>query len=160
MKKQILELLESDSRLSADKISLMLGLGVDEVRAQIANMEKEKVILKYTTLVNWEKAGEDMVSAMIDVKVTPQRDVGFDEVAQKIYRFPEVRSVFLMSGGYDLSVLIEGKTLKDVALFVAEKLATIEHVQSTMTHFVLKKYKQAGVVFEDGEEDRRQVVSA
>jgi len=97
---------------------------------------------------------------MIDVKVTPQRDVGFDEVAQKIYRFPEVRSVFLMSGGYDLSVLIEGKTLKDVALFVAEKLATIEHVQSTMTHFVLKKYKQAGVVFEDGEEDRRQVVSA
>ncbi|KKM09176.1 AsnC family transcriptional regulator [Clostridiales bacterium PH28_bin88] len=160
MKKQILELLESDSRLNADKISLMLGLGVDEVRAQIANMEKEKVILKYTTLVNWEKAGEDMVSAMIDVKVTPQRDVGFDEVAQKIYRFPEVRSVFLMSGGYDLSVLIEGKTLKDVALFVAEKLATIEHVQSTMTHFVLKKYKQAGVVFEDGEEDRRQVVSA
>ncbi len=160
MRKEILQILARDSRLTGTQIALMLGKGTEEVQREIAALEEEKIILKYTTLINWEKAGDDIVSAMIDVKVTPQRGVGFDEVAEKIYRFPEVQSVYLMSGGYDLSVLIEGKTLKDVALFVAEKLATIEHVQSTVTHFVLKKYKQAGVVFEGEEEDHRQVVMA
>jgi DNA-binding Lrp family transcriptional regulator len=134
-------------------------VSMNEVADFITDMEESKIILKYNTLINWEKAGEEMVSALIDVRVTPQRGLGFDVVAERIYRFPEVISVYLMSGGYDLSVLVEGKTMKDVALFVAEKLATIEHVQATTTHFVLKKYKQDGVIFEDKEEDRRLVVS-
>ncbi|GAW91855.1 Lrp/AsnC family transcriptional regulator [Calderihabitans maritimus] len=159
LRKKILEILERNSRASTREIALMLNVEEKEVIRLIEEMEKEKIILGYNTLINWEKAGEDSVTAMIDVKVVPQRDVGFDEVAERIYRFPEVKSVYLMSGGYDLSVVIEGKTLKEVARFVAEKLATLENVQSTMTHFVLKKYKQAGIVFEDKEEDRRQVVS-
>ena len=160
MRKRILEILAKDSRIAADDIAVMLGLETEAVQREIAAMEAERVILDYGALINWEKAGEDLVSALIDVKVIPQRDEGFDQVAEMVFRFPEVRSVSLMSGGYDLSVLIEGKTLKEVALFVAEKLATLEHVQGTMTHFVLKKYKQNGIIFESGEKDRRQAVSA
>lgn len=159
MRKEILELLSRDSRVTPREIAVMLDRPEEEVRREIAALEAEKVILKYGALINREKAGEEFVSALIDVKVTPQRDVGFDEVAARIYRYPEVQAVSLVSGAYDLSVLVEGKTLKEVALFVAEKLATLEHVQSTMTHFVLKKYKEAGVIFEDGEADRRQVVT-
>lgn len=158
-KRSILAILAENNRLSPEDIASMLNLSMNEVTDFITDMEESKVILKYNTLINWEKAGEEMVSALIDVKVTPQRGLGFDVVAERIYRFPEVISVYLMSGGYDLSVLIEGKSMKDVALFVAEKLATIEHVQATTTHFVLKKYKQDGVIFEDKEEDRRLVVS-
>ncbi|HZW84134.1 MAG TPA: Lrp/AsnC family transcriptional regulator [Candidatus Deferrimicrobium sp.] len=158
-KRSILAILAENNRLSPEDIASMLNLSMNEVTGFITDMEESKVILKYNTLINWEKAGEEMVSALIDVKVTPQRGLGFDVVAERIYRFPEVISVYLMSGGYDLSVLIEGKSMKDVALFVAEKLATIEHVQATTTHFVLKKYKQDGVIFEDKEEDRRLVVS-
>lgn len=159
MREKILEILRCNARISHEQIATMLGMDPEEVTREIKVMEDEKVILKYNTLINWEKTDVNVVTAMIDVKVIPQRDVGFDEVAERIYRFPEVRSVSLMSGSYDLSVVVEGKTMKEVALFVAEKLATIEHVQSTMTHFVLKHYKQAGVIFEDKEEDRRQVVS-
>jgi DNA-binding Lrp family transcriptional regulator len=137
----------------------MLGMSIEDVEANIKELEENKTIIKYHTIINWEKAGEETVSALIDVKVAPQRGVGFDTVAERIYRFPEVKSLYLMSGGYDLSVLIEGKTMKEVALFVAMKLATIEHVQSTATHFVLKKYKQEGVILEDKEDDRRLVVS-
>ncbi|MHB1421130.1 MAG: Lrp/AsnC family transcriptional regulator [Bacillota bacterium] len=159
MRRKILEILEKNSRVKPEEIAVMLGLEVARVEKEITHMEQEKVILKYQTLVNWEKAGNNDVLALIDVKVTPQRDVGFDEVARRIYRFAEVRSVMLMSGSYDLSVVVEGKSMKEVALFVAQKLATLEHVQSTMTHFVLKKYKQDGVIFEDEETERRQVVS-
>lgn len=158
MRSKILRLLESNSKLTAKEIAVMLGLPVDQVAQEIAQMEKEKIILGYSTLINWEKAGEEEVAALIDVKVTPQQDVGFDEVAARIYRYPEVKSVFLMSGSYDLSVLVHGKSLKEVAYFVAQKLARLEHVQSTVTHFILKKYKQDGVIFEDLEADRRQVV--
>lgn len=158
MRKNILKLLEGNSKLSPKEIALILGLHPDEVAREIAEMEKEKVILRYTTLINWEKVGEEEVAALIDVKVTPQRDVGFDEVAARIYQYPEVKSVFLMSGSYDLSVLVQGKSLKEVASFVAQKLATIEHVQSTVTHFILKKYKQDGVIFEEEITERRQVV--
>ncbi|WP_366921909.1 Lrp/AsnC family transcriptional regulator [Metallumcola ferriviriculae] len=159
MREKILELLRCNARISHGQIAVMLGVPEDELTSEIKAMEEEKVIIKYNTLINWDKTAANRVSAQIDVKVIPQRDVGFDEVAERIYRFPEVLSVALMSGGYDLSVVVEGKGMKEVALFVAEKLATIEHVQSTMTHFVLKQYKDAGVIFDDGEEDRRQVIS-
>ncbi|MGB9860113.1 MAG: Lrp/AsnC family transcriptional regulator [Moorellaceae bacterium] len=158
MRHKILRLLESNSKLTAKEIAVMLGLPVEQVAQEIAQMEKERIILGYSTLINWEKAGEEEVAALIDVKVTPQHDVGFDEVASRIYRYPEVKSVFLMSGSYDLSVLVQGKSLKEVAYFVAQKLARLEHVQSTVTHFILKKYKQDGIIFEDLEADRRQVV--
>lgn len=159
MKQRILEILEKNSRLTPDQVAAMLGQEPQEVAAAIREMEEEKIIVKYHTLINWEKAGRNSVSALIEVKVTPQRDRGFDQVAARLLRYPEVRSVFLVSGAYDLSVVVEGPDLKDVARFVSEKLATLENVQSTMSHFILKKYKQDGVLFEDIEADRRQVVT-
>lgn len=159
MEKRILEILEEDARLTPEQVAAMLGEDPQEVAAAIRRLEEERVIVKYQTLINWEKAGNKGVAALIEVKVTPQRDLGFDQVAARIYRFPEVRSVFLVSGSFDLSVVVEGKDLQDVARFVAEKLATLEHVQSTVTHFILKKYKQDGVILEDQEADRRQVVT-
>lgn len=159
LKVDVLELLQTNSKLDEKQISLMLGKSEEEINNVIKNLEEHKVILGYTTLINWEKVDVQNVTALIDVKVQPQRGVGFDTVAERIYRFPEVKSVLLMSGGYDLSLTIEGKTMKQVALFVAEKLATLEYVQSTTTHFVLKKYKEKGVVFEDAEQDRRLVIT-
>ncbi|ABZ85050.1 transcriptional regulator, asnc family [Heliomicrobium modesticaldum Ice1] len=158
-KKQILDILQEDCRRSPEQIALMLGLEAEAVKAAIAEMEDERLILKYPALINPEKLGDDTVTAMIDVKVVPQRDLGFDQVAERIYRYPEVRSVFLMSGGYDLSVVIEGRTMKEVALFVAQKLAVLEHVQSTATHFVLKRYKKDGVIYDEEIEDNRLQVS-
>ncbi len=158
--KEILEILQDSSRTNVDEIALRLGMEAAEVERIIKNYEADGTIVKYHTLINWEKAGEETVSAFIDVGVVPQRDVGFDVCAERIYRFPEVKSVYLMSGGYDLSVLIEGKTMKEVALFVAMKLSPLEYVSSTATHFVLKKYKQDGVILvEDGKEDQRLVIS-
>jgi len=157
--KEILNLLQDDSRLTAEQIATMVNMDVAQVQARIKELEENKTIIKYHTLINWEKAGEEIVTALIEVKVTPQREVGFDAVAERIYRFPEVRSVYLMSGAYDLAVIIEGRTMKEVALFVAMRLATIEYVLSTATHFILKKYKEEGVILEDKEDDRRLVVS-
>lgn len=157
--KEILELLEINAKLTENDIAIMLSMDVEEVRRQIRELENNKVILRYITLVNWEKIGEEKVYAMIEVRTTPQRDVGFDAVAERIYRFPEVRSVRLVSGTYDLAVYIEGRTMREVSHFVATKLATIEGVVSTTTHFILKTYKQDGVIIEDDEEDRRLVVS-
>jgi DNA-binding Lrp family transcriptional regulator len=159
MRQEILELLETDSKLTPKQISVMLGKEQSEVEREIEAMEEEGIIMQYGTLINWEKAGQECISALIDVKVTPQRDVGFDEIAERIYRFPEVRSVMLMSGMYDLSVEVTGKSLKDVALFVAQKLATLDQVQSTMTNFVLKRYKEKGVILDDKEQDHRQVIT-
>lgn len=155
---EILELLQSNSKLTAEEIAIMTGLEVEEVKGFIEKLEADKTIIKYFTLINWEKAGIERVSALIEVKITPQRDVGFDAVAERIYRFPEVKSVRLMSGTYDLAVFLEGTTMKEVALFVATKLATIEGVMSTATHFVLKTYKQDGFIFEDRETDKRLVI--
>lgn len=158
--KEILELLEFNAKLSEKDIAVMLSMDVEEVRKRIKELECSKAILSYITLVNWEKAGEEKVSAMIEVRTTPQRDVGFDAVAERIYRFPEVRSVRLVSGTYDLSVYLEGRTMREVSHFVATKLATIDGVVSTTTHFVMKTYKQDGVIFEDQEEeDRRLAIS-
>ena len=159
MRKKILELLETDSKLTPDQIATMLDLEKSDVKKEIENMEEEGIILQYSTLINWEEFGSDLISVLIDVKVTPQRDVGFDEIAERIYRFPEVRSVMLMSGSYDLSVEVMGKDIKEVALFVAQKLATLDHVQSTTTHFVLKRYKEQGVIVEGKKKDDRQVIS-
>ncbi|MDT3700091.1 MAG: Lrp/AsnC family transcriptional regulator [Thermincola sp.] len=156
---EILEVLENNSRLRYEQVGAMLDLETAEVEKRVREMEEKRIIVKYHTLVNWEKAGSQTVSALIEVKVTPQRGSGFDNIAERIYRFPEVKTVYLMSGSYDISVLIEGKTMKEVAFFVATKLATIEDVQATATHFVLKKYKQEGIILEDKEEDRRLVIS-
>jgi DNA-binding Lrp family transcriptional regulator len=154
---EILELLERNDRLTAAEIAIMLGMSEEEVKAKIAELEADKVIINYRAMVNWERAGVEKVNALIEVKVIPQRDVGFDEIAERIYSFPEVKSVFLMSGAYDLMVLVEGTTMKEVALFVSQKLATIYNVQSTATHFVLKKYKLEGVIM-DGKEDVERLV--
>lgn len=157
--KEILELLEEDAKLTPAQIAAMLGLSEAEVSAKIAELEEKKIILGYFTLVNWDKAGSDKVSALIEVKISPQRDVGFDAVAERISRFPEVKTVRLMSGAYDLAVIAEGRTLKEVANFVAQKLACLDGVISTTTHFVLKTYKHQGTIFEDGEEDRRLLIT-
>jgi DNA-binding Lrp family transcriptional regulator len=156
---EILELLERNDRLTPAEIAVMLGMSEEDVKTKIAELEADKVIINYRAMVNWEKAGVEKVTALIEVKVIPQRDVGFDEIAERIYRFPEVKSVFLMSGAYDLMVLVEGTTMKEVALFVSQKLATIYNVQSTATHFVLKKYKLEGVIMEGKEEVERLVVT-
>ena len=152
----ILEVLEKDAKLSAEQIATMLNLDSSEVRNEISEMEKSGIILGYNTVVDWEKTDRETVSAMIDVKLTPQRDRGFDRVAEKIYNYPEVKAVYLMSGSYDLSVLIEGRTMKEVAFFVSQKLAPIEAVISTATHFVLHKYKDTGVLYDTTNIDERE----
>jgi len=156
---EILRILEENNKITPEQIAIMLNRDVDEVKAAIRKMEEEHIILRYKTLINWEKTEREFVTALIEVKVTPQRGEGFDKVAERIYKYPQVKSVYLMSGGFDLTVIIEGKTMKEVALFVAEKLAPMESVLSTSTHFVLKKYKDEGVIFEEKEKDERQVIT-
>lgn len=157
--KELLELLEKDCTQPIEHLAAMLKISGEEVAAQIKHLEDEKIIVKYQPIINWEKAGEDRVTAVIDVRITPQREVGFDAIAERICRFPEVISLYLMSGAYDLSVMVEGQTLKEVSQFVSTKLSTIDGVISTTTHFMLKPYKYAGVIINDREEDHRLVVS-
>lgn len=157
--KEILRILEEDSRLTPDEIAAMTGKTPDEVKAAIEQCEKSGIIRAYKTVIDWEKLGEEPVIAFIDVKVSPERGVGFDDVAERIYRFPEVRSVYLVSGVHDLRVQVTGKSMKEVAFFVAEKLATIDRVMETSTHFLLKKYKEDNVIFEEPEADRRLAVA-
>ncbi|MFA8437441.1 Lrp/AsnC family transcriptional regulator [Pueribacillus sp. YX66] len=157
---ELLEVLERNGRIPVKMLAKMLNLEVDETENMINALEANNVILNYATVIDWSKAvSDEKVTAVIDVKVTPKRGVGFDEVAERIYRFPEVKAVYLMSGTYDLSVHIEGKTMTEIAQFVSAKLATIDSVISTTTHFMLKKYKHDGVVFEPKKEDKRIVVS-
>lgn len=159
---EILDLLQNDARLTAEDIAAMTKKTVAEVQAIVAQLEKDGVILKYSAIVNQEKnpAEKDAVRAVIEIQVTPEREHGFDALAERIYRFPQVKSLHLMSGGYDLQVIIEGKTLKEVAFFVSEKLATLNGVKSTKTHFVLKTYKENDIVYVDGKKDRREGVTA
>lgn len=159
LKKKILHLIERDANLSPNTIAAMLDEDEEKIIKLIKDMEKDKIILGYSTVINWEKMGCDGATAMIDVKVTPEREVGFNNIAERIYRYPEVKCVYLMSGTYDLSVIVEGKTMKDVAKFVSHKLSTIENIQSTVTHFILKRYKQDDFIFEETETDKRLVVS-
>ena len=156
----ILDILSDDARTSASKIALMTGAGEDEVRASIARLEKERIIIKYPAMINWDRVRDDIVQALIEVRVTPQRGKGFDEIAERIYRYPEVDSVYLLSGGYDLMVILSGKSLRDVSGFVAQKLSTLDTVISTATHFILKKYKDHGTIMEKKEEDPREIITA
>lgn len=155
----VLEILAEDGRTSPEKIAVMTGHGEDEVKDAIARMERDRILLAYPAMVNWDRVREDKVQALIEVRVTPQRDEGFDLIAERIYNFEEVKSVYLMSGAYDLLVIVEGSNIKQLALFVAEKLSTLENVLSTATHFVLKKYKQDGVSMEKRVRDDRMQVS-
>lgn len=152
---EVLKLLEDNARLSAEQLSMMLDKESGDIRAMIDKYEQERVILGYKAIIDWDKTDRESVNALIEVKITPQRDRGFDRVAEKIYNYPEVESLYLMSGGFDLAVMIEGKTMKEVAYFVAMKLAPIEDVISTATHFVLRKYKDKGVVYGAGPVDER-----
>ncbi|SFM37717.1 Lrp/AsnC family transcriptional regulator [Salibacterium qingdaonense] len=156
---EILKLVEDNGRLGVPSIAKMVDCTEEEVQAVLNKLEKENVIVSYAAVVDWSKVEEqEGVTAMIDVKVTPQRGVGFDEVAERIYRFPEVKALYLVSGAYDLSVVIDGKTMSEIAGFVSEKLSTLDSVISTTTHFRLKTYKHDGVVFEDGEDDDKRIV--
>jgi DNA-binding Lrp family transcriptional regulator len=156
---KILEILHEDARRDAGTIATMLDLPLAEVTEMIKELEEKHVIVKYATVVNWSKIDNDRVTALIEVQITPERGRGFDAIAEKIYLHPEVKSLYLMSGAYDLLVEIEGRTLKEVASFVSNKLSPIESVLSTKTFFILKKYKQDGFIFEEHEGDQRMSVS-
>lgn len=159
LKVKILELLKEDARLSAERIAVMLDVPEEQVKQAIREMEADKVIVKYATVVNWSRVDEEKVTALIEVQITPERGRGFDAIAERIYLHPEVKSVYLMSGAYDLLVEVEGRNLKEVAAFVSGKLSPIDRVLSTKTHFILKKYKQDGIIFEDRQDDRRMAVT-
>ncbi|MFD2116566.1 Lrp/AsnC family transcriptional regulator [Paenibacillus yanchengensis] len=156
---KVLELLKEDARRDAELIATMLGETVEAVKEAIAALENEHIIVKYQTVVNWSKVDDEKVTALIEVQITPERGRGFDSIAERIYLYPEVKSVYLMSGAYDLLVEIEGKSLKEVASFVSNKLSPLEAVLSTKTFFILKKYKQDGIIFEEREDDNRLMVS-
>lgn len=156
---EILEILSEDARTPADRIATMTGHTLAEVEAVIKSLEAQKILLKYPAMINWDKVERELVEALIEVRVTPQRDEGFDVIAEKIYRYEEVSSVYLMSGAYDLLVTVRGRSMKQTALFVSEKLSTIENVLSTATHFKLKTYKDNGVIFEEHRTDDRLAVT-
>lgn len=158
--RKVLGALGKDARLSPAALGRMVGISETEAAAIVARAEREGVIRRYKTVVDWERLGDERVTAFIDVSVSPQRDVGFDQVAARIYRYPEVRSVHLVSGGSDLRVVVEGPDMRHVAAFVAEKLAPIEHVSATNTHFLLKTYKEDGEILADeSEADQRLAVA-
>ena len=156
---QILDILRKDCRTSLENMAAMLNTSIEDVATNIQSMEEDKIILRYLPIINWDKTDKSYVEAMIEVKVTPQKERGFDALARRIYQFDEVKSLFLMSGQYDLLVLVEAHDLKSLALFVSEKLSTFESVISTSTSFVLKRYKSDGVIFDENDSDRRLVVS-
>lgn len=159
---EILHLLQDNARISIEDIAAMTKKSTDEVKQIIQKLEDDGIIVKYTAIVNPDKvlASKDRVRAVIEIQVTPEREHGFDAIAERIYRFPEVKSLNLMSGGYDLQVIIEGESLQEVAFFVARKLSTINGVKSTKTHFVLKTYKENDVILIDEKRDRREGVTA
>lgn len=158
---EILEILEKDARTDAKKIAQMTGMSEANVKKKIKSLEKKGIIRKYKTVIDRERAGEELVYALIDITVTPVRDKGYNPVAERIMRFPEVKGLYLVSGQYDLSVLVQGEDMKEVATFVSDKLATLDRVQGTTTHFILKRYKEDGdVLFERKKKSKRQSVSA
>jgi len=158
MLREILKLLQDDAHTTTKQISAMTGISSAEVTKQIKQAEKDRIILKYKAIINWDKVEDEQVWAVIEVKLTPEKDVGFDSVAERIYRFSQTRTVYLISGTYDLFVLVVGKTNHEIADFVSQKLSHIEGVQETVTQFVLKRYKEDGEIIEDKEEVKRQPV--
>ena len=159
METRILKALDKNSKLGVKELAEMLGESEEKIKAELERLEAERVICGYPPLINWDKVEEERVTALIEVKVTPQRGMGFDRIAERIYKFDEVEALYLMSGGFDLSVTIVGKTLKEVAEFVSSKLAPMEAVVSTSTSFVLKKYKQHGMTFVGENKDERMLIT-
>jgi len=153
--KKILEILEKDARTTPEQISTMTGIPLAEVEKVISKAEEERTIVKYKTMINWQRLGKEQVWALIEVRLQPQRDVGFDLISERIYRFPQVRSAYLVSGGYDLAVMVMGKTMEEVSTFVARKLAPLEGVQGTVTHFLLKRFKEDGEILDGREGTKR-----
>ena len=148
MREKILSIIEKDARLTVHDVAAMMGVSDEEVANEIAAMEKENIICGYHTLINWENTSREVVTALIEVKATPQRGMGFDRIAERIYHYPEVDEVYLMSGSYDLACIVTGKTLREVARFVSEHLSALEDVTGTATHFILKRYKDKHVIYE------------
>ncbi len=159
MREKILKAIDKNSKLSVKDLAIMLGATEEEVAQTIKELEDESIICGYPTLINWDKTESEKVTALIEVKVTPQRGQGFNKIAERIYKFEEVESVYLMSGGFDLTVIIDGKSMREVANFVSSKLAPMESVLSTATHFVLKKYKEHGIPLIQEKEDERMLIT-
>ena len=159
LRMEILKDIEKNSRVNLGELAVMLGVEETDVANEMAEMEKEKIICGYHTLIDWDKAGVEMVTALIEVRVTPQRDRGFDRIAERIYNYPEVYAVYLISGSYDLLVTIEGRTLREAAQFVSDKLSPLESVLSTKTNFILKKYKDHGTIMAEKEKDERMLMT-
>ena len=157
---KLLQLLEQDCTLTPEQLASMTDMTVEEVKAAIKRYEEDKVILGYQAIVDWDRTEREAVTALIEVKVTPQRGDGFDRVAERIYQYDEVESVYLMSGSFDLTVIISGRTLREVAEFVGQRLATIEDVTGTATHFILKKYKEKHLIFQKQEQQARELIFA
>ena len=155
LRMEILKYIEKHSRVELGELAVLVGVEETDVANEIADMEKEKIICGYHTLINWDKAGVEKVTALIEVRVTPQRGMGFDKVAERIYNYPEVNSVYLISGGFDLMVTLEGKTLREISQFVSDKLSALDQVLSTKTNFILKKYKDHGTVMAEQAKDER-----
>lgn len=158
MREKILQVIEKNSRIDMKELAIILGCEEIDVVNEIVKMEEEGVICGYHTLIDWEKTSIDKVSALIEVRVTPQRGQGFDNIAERIYKYPEVNAVYLISGGYDLLISLEGKSLKEISSFVSDKLSTLESVLSTATHFILKKYKDHGTILAKKHEDTREKI--
>jgi DNA-binding Lrp family transcriptional regulator len=159
MREELLAIIEKNSRIDLKELAVILGVEEIDVVNELAALEAEGIIGGYHTMINWEKTSIDKVTALIEVRVTPQRGQGFDSIAERIYKYPEVRSVYLISGGYDLMVILEGKTLREVSSFVSDKLSTLDTVLSTATHFILKKYKDHGTIFGKKKDDEREMIT-
>ncbi|MCD7740324.1 MAG: Lrp/AsnC family transcriptional regulator [Candidatus Gastranaerophilales bacterium] len=159
MKEELLAIIEKNSRIGINELAVLLGCDEAKVLSEIESLEKDGIICGYHTLIDWEKTSIEKVNALIEVRVTPQRGQGFDKIAERIYNYPEVRAVYLISGGYDLLVTLEEKTLREISNFVSDKLSTLESVLSTATHFILKKYKDHGTILAKKHEDEREIIT-
>ncbi len=159
LREELLAVIEKNSRIDLKELAVLLGIQEAEAVEELEALEREGVICGYHTLIDWEKTSNEKVTALIEVRVTPQRGQGFDKIAERIYRYPEVRSVYLISGGYDLMVILEGKSLKEISAFVSDKLSTLDTVLSTATHFILRKYKDHGTVMARKKEDEREMIT-
>ncbi|MBR2525984.1 Lrp/AsnC family transcriptional regulator [bacterium] len=159
MREELLTVIEKNSRIDLKELAVILGVSEQAVLDELANLEKEGIICGYHTLIDWDKTSVEKVNALIEVRVTPQRGQGFDKIAERIYNYPEVKSVYLISGGYDLLVTLEEKSLKEISGFVSDKLSTLESVLSTATHFILKKYKDHGTILDKKHEDERELIT-
>jgi len=159
MREELLSIIERNSRIPFDELAVLLGVTEEAVLNELNQLEKEGVICGYHTLIDWEKTSLEKVNALIEVRVTPQRGQGFDKIAERIYNYPEVRAVYLISGGYDLLVTLEEKSLKEISRFVTDKLSTLDTVLSTATHFILKKYKDHGTILDKKHADEREIIT-